>query len=92
MSSYADREIVVSGFTLAVVAIFIGCVVQFTHRGPLNHFLGYALVSCGVLLLFLCHLARASRGYTALLRILLMAFAGALLVGVLLKDVTEKLL
>jgi hypothetical protein len=92
MSSYADREIVVSGFTLAVVAIFIGGVAQFTHHGALSHFLGYALVACGVVLLFVSYLARASRGGTALLRTLLMALAVALVVGVLLKDVIDRLL
>ena len=90
--SYADREIIVSGFTLAVVAIFIGCIVQFTHHGALSHFLGYALVACGVVLLFVSYLARASRGSTALLRTLLMGLAGVLLIGVLLKDVFDRLL
>lgn len=92
MSSYADREIVVSGFALAGIAIFIGCVVQFTHRGPLNHFLGYALVASGVVLLFICYLARASSGYAALLRTVMMALAGLLLAGMLLKDAIDKLL
>jgi energy-converting hydrogenase Eha subunit C len=91
MSSYADREIIVSGFTLAVVAIFIGGVVQFTHRGPVDHFFGYALVACGVVLLFLAYLARISGGNTGPLRILLMFLAGLLLAGVLLKDAIEKL-
>jgi ABC-type phosphate/phosphonate transport system permease subunit len=91
MSSYADREIVVSGFTLAVVAVFVGCIVQFSRHGALNHFFGYALVACGVVLLFLCHLARTSRGYATLLRTLLMVLAGLLLAGVLLKDAIEKL-
>ena len=90
--SYADREIIVSGFTLAVIAIFIGCIVQFTHHGALNHVIGYALVACGIVLLFVCYLARGSRGYAALLRTLLMVLAGLLLVGVLLKDVIEKLI
>jgi len=92
MSSYADREIVASGFTLAVVAISIGGVVQFTHQGALSHFLGYALVACGVVLLFVSYLARASRGGAALLRMLLMTIAGALVAGVLLKDVLDRLL
>lgn len=90
--SYADREIIVSGFTLALIAIFIGCIVQFTHHGPLNHFFGYALVACGVVLFFVCYLARAGRGYTALLRVVLMALAGLLLAGVLLKDAIERLI
>ena len=90
--SYADREIIVSGFTLAVLAIFIGGIVQFTHHGALNHVIGYALVACGVVLLFVCYLARGSRGYATLLRTLLMAIAGLLLVGVLLKDVIERLI
>ena len=89
--SHADREIIVSGFTLAILAIFIGCIVQFTHHGALNHVLGYALVACGVVLLFVCYLARGSRGYAAFLRILLMAIAGVLPVGVLLKDAIERL-
>jgi hypothetical protein len=90
--SYADREIIASGFTTAILAILIGCVVQFTHHGALNHVIGYALVACGVVLLFVCYLARGSRGYTALLRTLLMALAGLLLAGVLLKDAIDKLL
>ena len=90
--SYADREVIVYGFTLALVAIVIGVIVQFTHHGSLNHFFGYALVACGVVLLFVCYLARASRGNVALLRILLMVLAGALLIGVLLKDAMERLL
>ena len=89
--SYADREIVVSGFTLAILAISIGCIVQFSHHGALNHFFGYALVACGVVLLFVSYLARASRGGAALLRTLLMALAAALLVGVLLKDAIDRL-
>jgi hypothetical protein len=89
--SYADREIVVSGFTLAILAISIGCIVQFSHHGALNHFFGYALVACGVVLLFVSYLARASRGGAALLRTLLMALAGALLAGVLLKDAIDRL-
>jgi asparagine N-glycosylation enzyme membrane subunit Stt3 len=89
--SYADREIVVSGFTLAILAISIGCIVQFSHHGALNHFFGYALVACGVVLLFVSYLARASRGGAALLRTLLMALAGALLAGVLLKDAMDRL-
>jgi uncharacterized membrane protein (Fun14 family) len=92
MSSYADREIITSGFTLAVTAIAIGGVVQFTHPGALNHLIGYALMACGVVLLFVCYLARTGRGGTALLRFLLMALAAALLAGVLLKDVIENLL
>jgi hypothetical protein len=90
--SYADREIIVSGITLALIAIFIGCVVQFTHHGLLNHFFGYALVACGVVLLFVSYLARASRGGVAALRALLMVLAGLLLAGVLVKDVVERLL
>jgi hypothetical protein len=92
MSSYADREIVVSAFTLGFIAIFIGCVVQFTHPGALNHFIGYALVACGVVLVFVCYLARGSSGFASLLRTLMMVVAGALLIGMLLKDVIEKLL
>jgi len=45
-----------------------------------------------VVLLFVCYLARGSRGYAALLRTLLMALAGLLLVGVLLKDAIERLI
>jgi hypothetical protein len=90
--SHADREVITSGFTLAVLAIFVGCIVQFTHHGALNHVIGYALVACGVVLLFVCYLARGSRGYAALLRTLLMALAGLLLAGVLLKDGLERLL
>lgn len=86
LMSYADKEIIVSGFTLAVVAIVIGCIVQFTRHGPLNHVLGYAMVACGIVLLFVSYLARTRRGNTAVLRILLMALAGALLLGMLLKD------
>lgn len=90
--SYADREIIVSGFTLALIAIFIGCIVRFTHEGPLNHFFGYALVACGIVLLFLSYLARGNRGSVAVLRMMLMALAGVLLAGVLLKDAIERLL
>jgi energy-converting hydrogenase Eha subunit C len=92
MSSYADREILVSGFTLGFIAMFIGGVVQFTHHGALNHVIGYALVASGVVLLFVCYLARASGGYAALIRTLLMAIAGVLLIGMLFKDVIAKLL
>ena len=90
--SFADREIIVSGSTLAVLAIIIGGIVQFTHHGALDHIIGYVLVACGVVLLFVCYLARGSRGYAALLRVLLMALAGLLLVGVLLKDAIERLI
>jgi hypothetical protein len=90
--SYADREVILSGFTLAILAISIGCIVQFTHHGALNHVFGYALVACGVVLLFVSYLARASKGGAALLRALLMALAGLLLAGVLLKDVIERFL
>jgi hypothetical protein len=90
--SYADREIIVSGFMLAVIAIFIGCVVQFTHRGALEHFFGYALAACGVVLLFASSLARARRGHVKQLRILMIALAGLLLAGVLLKDAIGKIL
>jgi hypothetical protein len=90
--TYADREIVVSGFTLALIAIFIGCVIQFTRHGAVNHVFGYALVACGIVLLFLSYLARASKGSLAMLRILLMAVAGVLLAGMLLKDVIARLL
>jgi hypothetical protein len=89
--SYADREIIVSGFTLGIIAIVIGALVQFTHRGALNHVFGYALVAAGVVLLFVSYLARASRGSVATLRALLMALVGLLLAGVLLKDAIEKL-
>ena len=89
--SYADREIIASGFTVALLAIFIGGMVQFTRHGPVNHFFGYALVACGVVLLFVSYLARGSRGSTALLRTVLMVLAAALLVGVLLKDVVQRL-
>jgi hypothetical protein len=90
--SYADREVILSGFTLAILAISIGCIVQFTHHGALNHVFGYALVACGVVLLFVSYLARASKGGAALLRALLMALAGLLLAGVLLRDVIERFL
>ena len=89
--SYADREVIASGFTLAVAAIIIGCIVQFTRHGPLNHVMGYALVASGIVLLFVSYLTRAQRGNTAALRILLMVLAGALLIGVLLKDAIENL-
>ena len=92
MFSYADREIIVSGFTLAAVAIVVGCLVRFTQSGPLNHFFGHALVACGVLLFFVSSLARASRRNIALLRALLMLLAGLLLAGVLIKDVLAKLI
>ena len=92
MSSYADREIIVSGFTMAIFAVFIGGIVQFTHRGAVDHFLGFGLMACGVVLLFVSYLARASRGNVALLRLLLIAVAGLLLAGVLLKDVIERLI
>ena len=90
--SYADREIIVSGFTLALFAIAIGVLVQFTRPGSLNHFFGYALVASGIVLLFVCYLARTGKGYAALLRILLMTIAGLLLAGVLIKDVVERLI
>jgi hypothetical protein len=92
MYSYADREIIVSGFTMAALAILIGCLAQFTHHGALNHFFGYALVACGVVLLFVCYLTRVRRGYATLLRAMLMSLAGLLLVGVLLKDAMERLI
>ena len=91
MFSYADREIIVSGFTLAGLALVVGCLVRFTQAGQLNHFFGYALVACGVLLFFVSSLARTSRRNVALLRALLMALAVLLLAGVLLKDVLAKL-
>ena len=90
--SYADREIIVSGFTLAIIAIFIGGLVSFTQTGALNHFFGYALAACGIVLLFVCSLARSSRGNVVLLRFLLMGLAGLLLAGLLLKDAVEKLI
>jgi hypothetical protein len=89
--SYADREIIVSGLTLAVFAILIGCIVQFTRHGALNHFIGYGLVACGIVLLFVCYLARTRKGNTAFLRTLLMTLAGLLLAGFLLKDAIERL-
>ena len=89
--SYADREIIVSGFTLAAAAIIIGCIAQFTRHGPLNHVMGYALVACGIVLLFVSYLARTRRGNIVLLRLLLMVLAAALLIGVLLKDAIQKL-
>ena len=89
--SYADREIVVSGFTLALIAIFIGCLLQFTQHGALHHVFGYGLAACGVVLLFVSYLARGNRGSVALLRILLIGLAGLLLAGFLLKDVLERL-
>jgi hypothetical protein len=92
MYSYADREIIGSGFTMAVLAIFVGCLAQFTHHGPLNHFFGYALVACGVVLLFVCYLTRVRRGYATVLRALMMSLAGLLLAGVLLKDAIERLI
>ena len=90
--SYADRELIVSGFTLAIIAIIIGCILHFTRAGEANHILGYALVACGIVLLFVSYLARTRRGNIALLRILLIVLAAALLIGVLLKDVIQKLI
>ena len=92
MYSFADREIIASGFTLAALAIVLGCVAQFTHHGTLNHLVGYGMVACGVVLFFLCYLARGRRGYASVVRILLMSTAGLLLVGVLLKDAFERLI
>jgi len=89
--SYADREIIVSGFVVALLAIFIGGIVHFTKEGAVNHFFGYALVACGIVLLFVCYLARSSRGSVALLRTLLMVLAALLLAGVLLKDMVQRL-
>ena len=91
MSSYVDREIAVSGFMLATIAIFVGGMAQFTHRGALNHIFGYALVASGVVLFFITYLARARRGNGTLLHTVMMMVAGLLLVGVLFKDVIEKL-
>jgi hypothetical protein len=91
MSSYADREIILSGFTVAILAVAIGGIVQFTQHGGLNHFLGYALMACGVVLLFISYLARAGRGNVALLRLLLTVLAGLLLASVLLKDAIGRL-
>jgi len=90
--SYADREILASGFTLALMAIFVGGIVQFTHHGALNHFLGYALLASGVVLLFVSYLARENPGNVASLRAVLMALAGLLLAGMLLKEAIEKLI
>jgi hypothetical protein len=90
--SYADREVIVSGFTLALIAIFIGCLVQFTQHGGFSHFFGYALVACGIVLLFVSYLARGSRANVAMLRALLIALTVLLLAGVLLKDVIERLI
>lgn len=76
---------------MAALAIVLGCLAQFTHQGTLNHLVGYGMVACGVVLFFLCYLARGRRGYATVVRILLMSIAGLLLVGVLLKDAIEKL-
>src|SRR5215203_5175466 len=92
MSSYADREIIVSGTMLAAIAIFVGGVVQFTHRGALNHFFGFALVTTGVVLLFMAYLARYRRRTGTQLLTVMMVVAGLLLVGTLFKDAIERVL
>ena len=91
MSSHVDREIAISGFMLAGIAMFVGWIVQFTHRGALNHILGFALVASGVVLTFITYLARARRVNGTLLHTVMMIVAGLMLVGVLFKDAIERL-
>lgn len=83
---------IVSGFTIGAISIFLGGIFRFTRHGPLDHFYSYLLVAAGVVLIFVSSLARKSRTNTKLLRYLLAALVICLLLGMLLRDVLERAL
>jgi hypothetical protein len=91
MSFFADREMILSAFTLGVISVGIGFIIRFTRHGPFDHLYAYLLVAAGVTLLFAASLARMSPSNAGMLRYLLAALAVLLLGGLLLKDALIKL-
>jgi len=87
MSVFADRETIVTGFTIGTISIAIGCITRFTGHGALDNFYSYLLVAAGIVLIFASSMARRSSSNAKLLRYVLGALAIVMLVIVLLKDV-----
>lgn len=91
MSFFADRETILSAFTLGFISVGIGLIIRFNRHGPLDHIYAYLLVAAGVTLLFAASLARKSPSNAKMLRYLLAALAVLLLAGLLLKDALTRL-
>jgi hypothetical protein len=92
MSLFADREMILSGFTLGFISAAIGFIIRFTRHGPLDHVYAYLLVAAGVTLLFAASLARKSKSNARMLRYLLAGLTVLLLGGLLFKDAIAKLI
>jgi len=91
MSFFADRGMIVSGFTIGALSILTGFTLRFTHDTRLDHFYAYVLVAAGVLLVFASSLARKSKRNEILLRYLLAALAVLGLIGLLTRDMLQRL-
>jgi ABC-type transport system involved in multi-copper enzyme maturation permease subunit len=91
MSFFADREMIVSGFTIGAISILAGFTLRFTHVTRLDHFIAYVLVAAGVLLVFASSLARKSKRNIVLLRYLLATLVVLVLIGVLTRDMLQRL-
>jgi len=91
MFFFADRGMILSGFTLGVICVAIGVIIRITGHGPLDHFHAYLLVASGVTLLFAASLARKSPSNARMLRYLLAALSLLLLAALLFKDAITEL-
>jgi len=83
MSIFADREIVTSAATISAMAMFLGGLSQFAHRGEPEYYIGYAIACGGIALLAITLLAKRDRRMLAVVRFLLGAVLVSLLAGVL---------
>lgn len=90
MSFFADREMIVSGFTIGAVSILVGVILLLTRDARVDQFYAFALSAAGIVLIFASTLARNNPRNTALLRVLLAAFVVFLLIGLLFKDVIGR--
>jgi ABC-type Fe3+-siderophore transport system permease subunit len=84
MSLFADRELLTTSATVAILGILFGGASQFNHPVDPQYYLGYALIGGGTLLLLVTLAAWRNRRMMTLLRVVLAGLLAILLLGILL--------
>ncbi|HYJ52019.1 MAG TPA: hypothetical protein VEW04_02515 [Allosphingosinicella sp.] len=92
MSLFADRELLTTSATVAILGILFGGVSQFNRPIDPEFYLGYTLIGAGMLLLLVTLVAWRNRRMMILLRLALGGLLAMLLLGILLGyDPTERI-
>jgi ABC-type Fe3+-siderophore transport system permease subunit len=92
MSLFADRELLTTSATVAILGILFGGATQFNLPIDPEYRLGYALIGAGALLLLVTFAAWRNRRMMNLLRLVLGGLLAMLLLGILLGyDPTERI-